>query len=118
MLRHDLSLDGRIRRRLAGVRAQAISPAMEFEDEDDVEEADLAEAESEGDAEEVRTEAREDGAREDETRDEGDGRRRTCVLRGGPCRRDGACDVHDAFARAQEAVFGTLADVSLADVTR
>ena len=49
---------------------------------------------------------------------EGDGRRRTCVLRGGPCRRDGACDVHDAFSRAQEAVFGTLADVSLADVTR
>ncbi|TXN52044.1 ribonuclease E/G, partial [Methylobacterium sp. WL18] len=58
---------------VTGVRAQAISPAMEFEDEDDVEEADLAEAESEGDAEEVRTEAREDGAREDETRDEGDG---------------------------------------------
>ena len=49
---------------------------------------------------------------------EGDGRRRTCVLRGGPCRRDGACDVHDAFFRAQEAVFGTLAGVSLADVTR
>lgn len=47
---------------------------------------------------------------------EGDGRRRTCVLRGGPCRRDGACDVHDAFSRAQEAVFGTLAAVSLADV--
>lgn len=49
---------------------------------------------------------------------EGDGRRRTCVLRGGPCRRDGACDVHDAFFRAQEAVFDTLAGVSLADVTR
>ena len=49
---------------------------------------------------------------------EGDGRRKTCVLRGGPCRRDGACDVHDAFFRAQEAVFGTLASVSLADVTR
>jgi Rrf2 family transcriptional regulator, iron-sulfur cluster assembly transcription factor len=49
---------------------------------------------------------------------EGDGRRRTCVLRGGPCRRDGACDVHDAFYRAQEAVFGTLAGVSLADVAR
>ena len=49
---------------------------------------------------------------------EGDGRRRTCVLRGGPCRREGACDVHDAFFRAQEAVFGTLAGVSLADVTR
>lgn len=49
---------------------------------------------------------------------EGDGRRRTCVLRGGPCRRDGPCDVHEAFAAAQEAVFGTLAGVSLADVTR
>lgn len=49
---------------------------------------------------------------------EGDGRRRTCVLRGGPCRRDGACDVHDAFFRAQEAVFDTLGGVSLADVTR
>lgn len=51
---------------------------------------------------------------------EGDGRRRTCVLRGGPCRGrpEGACDVHDAFYRAQEAVFGTLSDVSLADVAR
>lgn len=49
---------------------------------------------------------------------EGDGRRQTCVLRGGPCRRDGPCDVHDAFFRAQEAVFATLAGVSLADVTR
>jgi Rrf2 family protein len=49
---------------------------------------------------------------------EGDGRRRTCVMRGGPCRRDGACDVHDVFYRAQEAVFGTLAAVSLADVAR
>lgn len=47
---------------------------------------------------------------------EGDGRRRTCVLRGGPCRRDGPCDVHDAFFRAQEAVFGTLASVSFADL--
>lgn len=47
---------------------------------------------------------------------EGDGRRRTCVLRGGPCRRDGPCDVHDAFFRAQEAVFGTLSSVSLADL--
>jgi len=49
---------------------------------------------------------------------EGDGRRRTCVMRGGPCRRDGACDVHDAFYRAQEATFGTLAGGSLADVAR
>jgi Rrf2 family iron-sulfur cluster assembly transcriptional regulator len=49
---------------------------------------------------------------------EGDGRRRTCVLRGGPCRRDGPCDVHDAFFRAQEALFSTLAGVSLAEVAR
>jgi Rrf2 family iron-sulfur cluster assembly transcriptional regulator len=49
---------------------------------------------------------------------EGDTRRRTCVLRGGPCRRDGACDAHDAFANAQEAMAGSLAAVSLADVTR
>lgn len=49
---------------------------------------------------------------------EGDGRRRTCVLRGGPCRREGACDVHEAFFTAQEALFAALAAVSLADVTR
>ena len=49
---------------------------------------------------------------------EGDGRRRTCVLRGGPCRSDGACDVHEAFFAAQEALFGSLASVSLADVSR
>lgn len=49
---------------------------------------------------------------------EGDGRRRTCVLRGGPCRRDGPCAVHDAFFRAQEATFDALRAVSLADVSR
>jgi len=49
---------------------------------------------------------------------EGDPRRRTCVLRGGPCGRDGTCGVHDAFFRAQEAVFHTLAGVSLDQVTR
>lgn len=49
---------------------------------------------------------------------EGDGRRQTCVLRGGPCQRDGTCDVHDAFFRAQESMFGSLAEVSVADVTR
>lgn len=49
---------------------------------------------------------------------EGDGRRRTCVLRGDACRPDGACDVHDAFFAAQESLFGSLAAVSLADVTR
>ncbi|WP_419539060.1 Rne/Rng family ribonuclease, partial [Methylobacterium radiotolerans] len=58
---------------VTGVRAQAISPAMEFDDED--EEADEAETEaeteSEGEADEDRAEAREDGSRE-----EGEGRRR------------------------------------------
>ncbi|XYD07048.1 Rne/Rng family ribonuclease [Methylobacterium sp. NMS12] len=56
---------------VTGVRAQAISPAMEFEDED--EEADEAEVETEaeGEANEGRAEAREDGSRE-----EGEGRRR------------------------------------------
>ncbi len=49
---------------------------------------------------------------------EGDPGRRTCVLRGGPCGRDGTCGVHDAFFRAQEAVFRTLAEVSLDEVTR
>ena len=48
---------------------------------------------------------------------EGDSRRRTCVMRGGPCGRAGSvCDVHDAFFRAQEAATGTLGSVSLADV--
>ncbi|QGY02166.1 Rne/Rng family ribonuclease [Methylobacterium mesophilicum SR1.6/6] len=56
---------------VTGVRAQAISPTTEFDDED--EEVDEAEAEAdvEGEAEEGGAEAREDGSR-----DEGDGRRR------------------------------------------
>ena len=49
---------------------------------------------------------------------EGDGRRTTCVLRGGPCRRDGPCDVHETFFRAQEALYGVLASVSLDAVGR
>jgi Rrf2 family protein len=49
---------------------------------------------------------------------EGDPGRRTCVLRGGPCGRDGTCGVHDAFFRAQDAVLRTLAGVSLDEVTR
>jgi Rrf2 family protein len=49
---------------------------------------------------------------------EGDGRRTTCVLRGGPCRADGQCDVHAAFFRAQEALFGALASVFLDEVSR
>lgn len=48
---------------------------------------------------------------------EGESRRRTCVMRGGPCGRAGStCDVHDAFFRAQEAATGTLRTVTLADV--
>ena len=49
---------------------------------------------------------------------EGDGRRTTCVMRGGPCRQGGACEVHDAFVQAQEALFDSLAHVSLADLVR
>lgn len=47
-----------------------------------------------------------------------EGRRdqRICVIRGGPCRTDGRCDVHDAFASAERAAFGTLARVALGDV--
>jgi len=62
---------------VTGVRAQAISPTTEFDDEDEeVEETEAeveveVEADTEGEAEETRAEAREDG-----TRDEGDGRRR------------------------------------------
>jgi Rrf2 family protein len=47
---------------------------------------------------------------------EGDSRRRTCVLRGGPCGLDGYCDVHDIFFAAQDAMLGTLAAASLADL--
>lgn len=47
---------------------------------------------------------------------EGDSRRRTCVLRGGPCGLDGHCDVHDVFFRGQEALRGTFADATLADL--
>ena len=50
---------------------------------------------------------------------EGESRRRTCVMRGGPCGRDGVvCDVHDAFATAQERANDTLGSVTLFDVAR
>lgn len=39
---------------------------------------------------------------------EGDSRRETCVLRGGPCRQDGTCAVHDAFVAAEDAVIERL----------
>lgn len=47
---------------------------------------------------------------------EGDSRRRTCVLRGGPCGLDGHCDVHDVFFAAQDAMLGKLGSASLADL--
>jgi len=47
---------------------------------------------------------------------EGDTRRVTCVLRGGPCGRDGLCAVHGAFAAAQDAIRNELAAVTLAQL--
>jgi Rrf2 family transcriptional regulator, iron-sulfur cluster assembly transcription factor len=47
---------------------------------------------------------------------EGDSRRRTCVLRGGPCGLDGTCDVHDVFFRGQEALLATLERSTLAEL--
>ena len=48
---------------------------------------------------------------------EGDSRRRTCVLRGGPCGVTGECAVHGVFADAQDALLGTLAEAHLAELT-
>lgn len=47
---------------------------------------------------------------------EGDSRRKTCVLRGGPCGHDGTCDVHDVFFAAQDAMLHTLRTATLADL--
>lgn len=47
---------------------------------------------------------------------EGDNRRRTCVLRGGPCARSGVCDVHEVFAVAQEALLAQLAKARVGDL--
>ncbi len=47
---------------------------------------------------------------------EGDSRRRTCVLRGGPCGLDGFCDVHDVFFVAQDAMLGQLAGARLSEL--
>lgn len=47
---------------------------------------------------------------------EGDSRRASCILRGGPCGRDGHCGAHDVFFGAQEAMLARLRDASLADL--
>lgn len=49
---------------------------------------------------------------------EGDSRRTTCVLRGGACRPDRHCEVHDAFFAAQDAMLERLAGVTLGEVTQ
>jgi Rrf2 family protein len=40
-------------------------------------------------------------------------RRRTCVLRGGPCQLNGVCSVHDVFATVQIGVIETLGRATL-----
>jgi Rrf2 family protein len=47
---------------------------------------------------------------------EGDSRTTECVLRGGPCGRDGHCDVHDVFADGQQALLDILRGATLASV--
>ena len=39
-----------------------------------------------------------------------------CVLRGGPCRPDGRCAVHDVFAGATRALRASLSEQSLAEI--
>ena len=48
---------------------------------------------------------------------EGDTRRLRCVLRGGPCGRDGHCTVHDVFYAAQEAIRTELGSATLDQLT-
>lgn len=50
---------------------------------------------------------------------EGDTRRRTCVLRGVPCGNPiEMCDVHDAFARAEESILAVLTAATIGDVVQ
>jgi Rrf2 family protein len=44
---------------------------------------------------------------------EGDSRRRTCVLRSGPCGIDRTCVVHPVFAAAQDAMIRSLGDATI-----
>jgi Rrf2 family protein len=47
---------------------------------------------------------------------EGDSRRGTCILRGGPCGLDGVCRVHAAFFAGQEALLAVLERATLAEL--
>lgn len=48
---------------------------------------------------------------------EGDSRRRTCVLRGGPCNVTGVCAVHEVFAAAQDEMLRPLRGATIASIT-
>lgn len=49
---------------------------------------------------------------------EGDSRRTSCVLRGGPCGKDGHCDAHAVFFAAQDAMLDRLSSATLGDLGR
>ncbi len=49
---------------------------------------------------------------------EGDLRRQSCVLRGGPCGKDGFCDVHGVFFAGQEALLRTFDAATLAELAQ
>lgn len=49
---------------------------------------------------------------------EGDMSSTECVLRGGPCRWEGVCAVHEPWSRAQEALRAELAAATLEEVAR
>jgi Rrf2 family iron-sulfur cluster assembly transcriptional regulator len=50
---------------------------------------------------------------------EGDSRRRTCILRGGPCGHDGiTCAVHEPFFAAQDAMIDRLSRADLDAIVR
>lgn len=49
---------------------------------------------------------------------EGDGERRVCVLRGGPCAMDAVCDVHVVFASAQADVVRRLGATTVEETIR
>ena len=47
---------------------------------------------------------------------EGDSRRQTCVLRGGPCQINGTCAVHDVFAATQAGMIRELGGATIASL--
>jgi Rrf2 family protein len=49
---------------------------------------------------------------------EGDTRRKTCVLSQGVCSYDGACEVHQFFAAAQDALISRLSQSTLSAAAR